>query len=291
MFTDKNRATLTVLLVAIFCIYISPSTASSNETCDIFIPGYNAEKYETTRDYFGPWNRHVYWNTKQEIPDAAEEMASKIWDVIQNDCLADEPVVLRAHSYGVAVIAYILGKGHRYVEQFPEHKFVKIYRRVFAIYSYTGAFRGTPIMDLLCSNGFIGKVAAVFSQKCVLSLSSATNHHPFHYISSVGVPIHLIYSSDRSAFGGIPGLIMAISGVGWNRFFIDGLRNQNDSVLPTYSTRGCGSNNPLFGADANCSKLDPDYMLDFFWLDTTSHNDFLDDPAIMWMKYEEPATP
>ncbi|MBT3234969.1 MAG: hypothetical protein HN353_03365 [Bdellovibrionales bacterium] len=260
--------------------------AIAGQVCDIFIPGYNAEKYVENEDYFGRWDKQVYWNSQQEIPAAAAELAPKILATIDQHCPLGSAVVIRAHSYGVSVVSYILGKGHRYVGQFPQHEFVKIYRRVFALYSYTGAFHGTSIMDILCSNGLINKLAGYFSQACVLSLTTATNHHPFFYISSVGVPIYLIYSTDRSPYGGVPGMVISKWGISWTQFAIEGKRNQNDSVLPTFSTRGCATTAPLLNSDSNCLKLDPDYMLDFHWLESTSHNEFLDNPRIMWMKYE-----
>ena len=264
------------MALLVFCFAI-PS--SYGKDCNIFVHGYTSDG----KDYFGDLPRQVIWDSNQKVELAAPELAEKITEKM-GSCDPDSRVVIRAHSYGVAVTHYILGKGRQFQDLHPNHPFVFLYKSVSSVYSYTGAFHGTPLMDLVCSGGVTRYVGRLIGKKCVRTLTTSRVGNVSSMIRSSGVPTHLIYSTDDSGHGGIMGKFISKHFVSWWDYLFKGVRNQNDNTLPIYSTRGCAEKKLMPQEDSNCEKLDSNFFIDFYHTQSQHHTEFVKDEAFMLMK-------
>ncbi len=257
------------LLITIFSISIYA------EPCNLLIHGYTTD----TENYFGELPHQITWNAIAEIPDAAEELAANILTEIQT-CDPQAPIVLRVHSYGAAITFYILGQGKRFSKMMPDHNFVKIYKLTTAVYSYAGAYHGTQLMDTICSGGTTRLLGRVFGKPCVKSLTTDPLLHATNTVTDPGVPIHLIYSTNSRKYLGTIGTLIGRAGLTWEQIS-SGFRNQNDSILPQSSTRGCLNQPEMFKKTSNCKKINSNYFIDFFRTDDDGHNDFLENEEFM----------
>ena len=247
--------------------------------CNIYIHGYTAEG----RNYFGDLERQVLWDSSEVVEVSAPKVAATIISEI-NNCPLESRIVLRPHSYGAAQVHYILGKGLLFHDVFPEHDYSKIYKKVSSVYSYTGAFHGTPIMDLVCTNKLTKYIGNVFGKECVYTLSTSKVDNIAYKVQSPGIPTHLIYSTDRSGYYGILGQIISKHLVSWWKYVFKRTRNQNDNTLPTYSTRGCADKKVMKYKDSNCEKIDENYFIDFIHEKNRHHTQFLTDREFMESK-------
>lgn len=265
-----------LLYITIFLISFSNLYAN---VCNIFIHGYT----NSSEGYWGEQERQVYWDSNKDHKEAAIEVAKKI--LIESKSCGNAPIVLRAHSYGVAVTFYILGQGNRFSKIRPNHDFVKVQMLTTALYSYSGAYNGTPIMDLICGNNLLGKITSYFNKKCVKSLTTSSLFHPSNEVTNPGVPVYLIYTTNSHDYGNTVGTLIGANGIPFWQW-LKGKRNQNDSVLPTYSTRACSSTNALTRPDQNCEKIDSNFFIDFKFDSNYTHNEYLDDSEFILDRYE-----
>ena len=269
-----------LILSITMCLTFSFPVLAS-QTCDIYIHGYTAEGV----GYFGDLPRQVIWDSSQEIEVAAPDVATKILEQMQT-CPADAAIVLRPHSYGAAQVHFILSKGHLFQDLSPEHPYVEIYRRTIEVYSYTGAYQGTPLMDLVCANAITRKIGEFIGKACVRTLTTSPVDNVAAKATTPGVPIHLITSSNRSGYYNTTGTIISKHMVGFFDFIL-GRRNQNDNTLPLYSTRACAEQQLMPKEDSKCEKLDGNYFIDFYHTTELNHNEFLKDEAFMGMTSDE----
>lgn len=252
----------------------------AQDVCDILIHGYT----KNGKKYFKKMPRQVVWNSQQNIEQAAPLMAKKILEHA-NQCDANMPVVLRAHSYGAAVAFYILGQGKKFADLMPDHDFVKVYKRTTALYSFTGAHRGTYLMDLVCSSHVIKFIMKLFGSKCVPSLSTEKIYHAANEVTDPGVPVYLIHSTDDGAYLGITGSILGARGIS-DEDYEKGVRHQNDSVLPQFSTRGCAQHKVMTNGLEDCEKINENYMINFLRTKKFSHNKFRKKADFMFQVYK-----
>ncbi len=267
------------ILLFIFLISSAFAQKVSND-CDILVHGFSFQKISD--DYFGDFPNQVIWDASEEIEVAANQVANGILEKM-NQCSAHAPVVLRPHSYGAAVVHYILGKGNLFQHAFPEHPFVQIYKRTTEVYAFTGGYQGTPLMDIVCANRVTRAIIELMGTSCVRGLSTSEVDNVGTKVSSSGVPTYLIYSTNRKNYMGITGLLLSKHLVSFGDFK-DGVRNQNDDTLPQYSTKGCAQKKVMESADTKCIKIDPLYMEDFFHTDEYGHLDFRKNHDFMYMK-------
>jgi len=265
--------------ILIMSIFVASPTAIAKD-CPIFIHGFTSDSDK----YFGNLPRQVKWDSSKKLEDAAPEVAKKILNHSKS-CHKDDNIILRAHSYGAAVSFYILGMGRRYQNDFPDHDFTKVYKMSTEFYSYTGAYSGTSVMDILCGSKLIRKISELFGKNCVPSLTTNSRHHPSEQITNPGVPTYLTYATNRGAFKGTIGAIIAMDRVPWRDWF-DGKRNQNDSVLPQHSTRGCSTVKAMTEKEENCTKINSQYFKDFYWEKEMTHNELTKDEDFMLMEYD-----
>ncbi len=237
--------------------------------CTIFVHGYT----RTPDEYFGKLPHQVKWDSSLSILKSAPQVAQGILKEISN-CEKESPVILRTHSYGAAQVYYILSQGKRFQELYPNHPFVQVYKKTVATYSYTGAFHGTPIMDLLCSSKVTMDIGDWANKPCVLSLTSSPQFDVSHYVTSPGVPFYLLYSTDDDAWLGIPGKIIGHFGQSFFEYEIQNFKTQNDNTLPTYASLGCSSTIPLINPEENCRKLDSNFFFDIYHESKLGHLDF-----------------
>ncbi len=279
----KRRTVLISYLLTLFASFgsFAQDNVTSNEPkkCHIFIHGYTAQ----SEGYFGELPRQVIWDSSNTIHRSSPEVATKILEQIET-CDKDDLIVLRPHSYGAAQILFILGQGKRFQHFFPNHDFVKIYKKTYEVYSYTGAYHGTPIMDIVCSNKFTKRIGALFGKSCVETLTTSTISDVSSFVTSPGVPTHLIYSSDRSGYWGTLGAIISKHMVCVFQYIFKKKRNQNDNTLPIYSTRACAEVQPMLDEDSNCKKLDSQYFVDFHHERKYHHTEFLLNEEFMLME-------
>lgn len=271
-----------LLLVLLLTLALAETTSAA-ESCDIYIHGYTPDG----TNYFGDLPRQVIWDANQEIEVSAPEVARKILAEIDT-CPKDSSIVLRPHSYGAAQIHYILSKGFHFQETKSDHDYVRIYQLTDEVYAYTGAFHGTPLMDIVCANRITAAIAEKFGRSCVRTLTTSELKNVSGKAQTPGVPIHLITSSDRTGYYRTTGSVIAMHLVGfWD--YIRGRRNQNDNTLPLYSTKACAHKQLLLKPYSTCEKLDTNYFIDFYHTDNQHHNEFLKDKDFMQMKrfYEE----
>lgn len=264
----------------LFLLVLLSLSTFARESCDILVHGFSFSDHSD--DYFGDFPNQVIWDSSQEIEVAAPKVAHGILEKMEN-CPYDNPVVLRPHSYGAAVVHYILGKGNLFQEAFPEHPFVKIYKRTTEVYAFTGAYHGTPLMDIVCANRLTKAIVELIGQSCVRGLSTSEVDNVGAKVTSAGIPTYLIYSTKRSGFGGVPGLMLSKHLVSYKEF-INGVRNQNDNTLPLYAAKGCITKQLLDLPSDKCEKLDPDLMEDFFHTDEYGHLEFRKIYDFMYMK-------
>lgn len=257
-----------LIFLAIFS-YFSHIQEAYSEVCNIFIHGYTTN----SENYWSNLERQVHWDTSQNYQEAAVEVSHKILE--QMKTCGDRPITLRSHSYGVPVTFYILGQGNRFKELYPEHDFVKVQEKTSAFYSYSGAYNGTPVMDLICGNALIGAATGLFDRNCVTSLTTNPSNHPSSEVTNPGVPVYIMYSTNRHAYASTLGTIMALTDISFKNW-IAGKRNQNDSVLPLHSIRGCAEAQTMFDPEQNCEKIDSFFFQDFIYAPDYTHNGYLE---------------
>ncbi len=271
----KEIKYFTILIFMLFC-----AQSFAQDSCEILIHGFSFSDHSD--DYFGDFPNQVLWDSSEEIEVAAPRVARGILEKMES-CSYDAPVVLRPHSYGAAVVHYILGKGNLFQEAFPDHPFVKIYKRTTEVYAFTGAYHGTPLMDVVCANRLTRAIIELMGTSCVRGLSTSEVDNVGTKVASAGVPTYLIYSTKRSGFGGVPGLMLAKHLVSYKEF-VTGVRNQNDNTLPLYAAKGCVKKQILDLPTDQCEKLDPELMEDFFHTEEFSHLEFRKVRDFMYMK-------
>ena len=255
------------LIAILFLLSLTPCWA---QLCNIYVHGYTSK----TNGYFKDLPRQVEWDSSLEITKAAPLVSEGILKQIST-CPDDFPVVLRPHSYGAALVFYILGQGRRFQSLMPEHPFVKIYKRTSMVYSYTGAYHGTPIMDVVCNSSTTEKIAGAIDKVCVPSLLSSPQVDASSYVTTPGVPTYIIYSTNHSGFLGIPGLLIGKFGASFSDLFKKEGFNQNDNTLPISATMACGTNDPIYDPEGKCKKLDGNFFIDVFHETRFSHLGFI----------------
>lgn len=272
--------TIKLLLTTLSLVVIS-NTYANKKTCNIFIHGYT----NNSDNYFGDLPRQVKWNSQKEIEDVAPDVANKILDHYKT-CEKNSLMVLRPHSYGAAIVQYILSKGHQFQSIFPQHDFVEVYRNTLEVYAYTGAYHGTPIMDLVCKKRFTRFLGQVIGRKCLKSLSTSKVHNVVHKATTPGVPTHLITSTNRSGYRGIPGFFISRYMVSFWRF-LWGTRNQNDNTLPLYATRACQRKRLMTRSSSTCRKVNENYFTNFITTRSQNHSEVTKDEKLMTLTYEK----
>jgi hypothetical protein len=277
---------LLVLIITTFCVAHSyANDPIQKKKCNIFIHGFTSNNI----NYFGDLPRQVLWDSTKEITEAAPEVATKVLEQIDT-CNKDDLIVLRPHSYGVAIVHYILGQGRRFQDFSPYHDFVQIYKKTIHVYAYTGAYHGTALMDLVCSNTASKYVLDKFGKSCIKSLTTSPLNDVSSLVSNPGVPTYLIHSTNRSGYLGYlgsTGKIIARSMVGFFDFYLNGTRNQNDNTLPIYATRACSKAQLMKNEDQNCRKLDSNYFIDFKHEKEMHHTEFLTNKDFMLMEFSK----
>jgi hypothetical protein len=255
--------------------FFSPVILAS--TCDVFIHGYTSKPHK----YFGDMPRQVEWNSNQSHQKAAPAVAKEILKQTKS-CPKDSAIVVRAHSYGAAVIFYILGMGKRFQKDFPSHDFTKVYKMVTEVYSFTGAYSGTLVMNVVCGSKVIGFFAKLFGKPCVPALSTNPQFHVSEQVTYQGVPTNVIYSTNTNGYKNTLGNFLKFAGVKFNDIR-DGIRNQNDSLLPQHSSLACAKVQVLTDPDQKCKKINSIYFNDFRWETEYSHNNFKENRDFMTM--------
>ena len=247
---------------------------AKTETCDIYIHGYGQ-----VPNSFKEMPLNVQWDSQLELEDAAPSLGSAILERI-GEC-EKIPVVLKAHGYAAAVVHYILGLGRRFANTFPEHDYVKVFQQVTSVNSYGGAFHGTPLMDYICAKGDNLVIREVMGENCLLSMTTSLLHHSSATVTSPGVPIFLIYSTDQSDYEGITGEVIARHGLSWEDYQLSGRRNQNDSIIPQFSSLGCAEIGVMERPTSNCRKIHPTYFIDLLHVDNYSHFEMVESFEIL----------
>ncbi len=256
-------------ITAFIFLFLATSTLAS-ESCDILVHGFSFKKSST--EYFGDLPNQVTWDSSEEIEVAAPTVANGILEKMET-CSYAQPVVLRPHSYGAAVVHYILGKGNLFQNAFPDHPYVKIYKRTTEVYAFTGAYHGTPLMDVVCANRLTRAIVELLGTSCVRGLSTSEVDNVGNKVSSAGIPTYLIYSTKDNGYLGTTGLVLGKHLVSFNDFR-KGVRNQNDDTLPLYAAKGCVEKQIMKNSQSQCEKLDPGFMEDFFHTDEYGHLEF-----------------
>jgi hypothetical protein len=269
---------MTKTLKIIFIFILLPSSVFAAKTCSIFIHGYTP----TSESYFGELPRQVHWDSSKNIEVASLEVAKGILEKMDT-CEDGDLITLRPHSYGAAQVFYILGLGKRFQAKYPNHDFVKVYKKTFEVFSFTGAYHGTALMNLVCSNFLTKTIGDRFGKSCVESLLTSTLSGATDYVNSPGVPTYLIHSTNRSGYLGTTGGIIAKFGVSFWDYYIKGVRDQNDNTLPISATRGCANQETMKNENDNCKKIDSNFLIDFFHEKESNHTEFLDDADFMYM--------
>lgn len=262
-------------------VLLISSNLFAYESCNIYVHGFTSNQ----TNYFGDLSRQVLWDSTEEIEVSAPEVAAKILKQIET-CPTGAAVILRPHSYGAAQVQYILGKGFQFQDLYPEHDFVQVYKKTVEVYAYTGAYHGTPLMDLVCSNKLTAVIGTKLGKSCVKSLTTSYVDNVSAKVTSPGVPTHLIYSSNRSGNLKTTGAIIASHMVGFLSY-AKGTRNQNDNTLPTYATRAHANKQLMPYEASNCKKLDSNYFIDFYHTEKFNHNEFLIMSDFMQMAHHE----
>lgn len=261
----------------------TPLFAQDNlsQECSIYIHGYTANG----ENYFGDLPRQIVWDSNQNIDVSAPLLAKEILKQIET-CPIESYITLRPHSYGAAQVLYILGQGKRFQDTFPDHDFVQVYKQVIDVISYTGAYHGTPLMDLVCSNKATRAVGKKFGKACVKTLLTSPQYDVASYVNSPGVPTYLIYSTDRSGYYGTTGAIIAKHGVSFWDYFFKGVRNQNDNTLPLSATKACVRNKAIKHKKLKCRSLDANFFQLFMHEENYHHTEFLKNAEYMQVRPE-----
>ncbi|OFZ52019.1 MAG: hypothetical protein A2381_05790 [Bdellovibrionales bacterium RIFOXYB1_FULL_37_110] len=274
----KNK----ILLVLIFFILTGFANAQSSLLCSIFVVAHGLEKMsDETLTKLNAFR----WNYQDEIINAAKNLAPILNEKI-NAC-GSKPVIIKAHGYGMSVVYHILGIGKRYVEMFPEHAYVKIYKKVTGVYSIAGAFRGTPLMDRICTNTSDRSIAQVLGKKCIFSMTTAPIHHPSYDVNSPGVPVYLISSTFRGDENSNRVKMLGSYGLTWEEYFIHDDRNQSDGVIPLFSALGCEFIEPMLYKDSDCEKINEIYFKNYNRNDFVGHYDLLMEKNLIDGVYDE----
>jgi hypothetical protein len=233
--------------------------------CVILIHGFSTGSDGTgfaNSNYFGSQPNQYQWNSHKKIRNVAHEFAQGLSDKINSTC-GNNMVSLKAHSYGNALTYYTLSYG-KFVRYYYDRgytwlaghsyygPFLNVYNKTDRYVAYTGAFRGTPLMDTVCSNWLTSKLGGFAGKPCVPSLKTDHNEHPATLISysNPGVSIKAVYSIRYDGYARAPGNLIGLSQGGSLTSFHNWV--ENDNTLPAYSTLACSSNerNPSSG----CSK-------------------------------------
>lgn len=255
-----------------------PTLSFAKAACNIFIHGYTSENH----GYFGEMPRQVLWDSSKVVEDSAPEVAKGILEQMST-CPKGSLITLRPHSYGAAQVLFILGQGRRFQDKYPYHDFVKIYKSTFEVYSYTGAYHGTPLMDLICSNKQTSNLGSLAGKPCVKTLLTSKIHSVSAFVSNPGVPTHLIFSTNRGGYLGLPGRIIAGSGISFVDYYFNNIVNQNDNTLPLASTKACSKYEVISNKDKKCKKLNGQFFFNFHHEKKYSHTEFLKNKNFMLM--------
>ncbi len=239
-------------------------------SCDIYIHGVGPDTSS-----FRNMPLSVEWDTTLEIEDASPKLAYGILEEMEN-CDLNTPIFLRTHNYGSSIVHYILGQGKRFAKIYPKHDFVQVFKKTTAVYSYAGAFKGTPLMDLVCSNGDFNDIREIFDDTCVLSLSTSDIHHPTNNITSPGVPIYLITSTKSEGKTG-----NILSSYRFNKKYDYTSINQNDGIILQSSSKACFNSQDIFNANSKCDKIDPSFFHDFINTDQFSHFELIENKELL----------
>ncbi len=239
-------------------------------SCEIFIPGDGTSSVTNMRS--------ISWEANLELNPAAQSMSTSL---LQALALCRRPAILKAHGYGASVAFYILGLGKRFANLYPQHPYVQIFKKTVAMYSYNGAFRGTPIMDSICAGENNPELTETLSENCILSLTTSTIHHPSSEVNSPGVLIYLISTVSEQHYGTRSRELLDNYGLSWQEMSDGEIRNQSDGVVPLFSSSACASISVMDRPDDNCHKINSVYFQDFLRLENYPHYQIYDDPGIL----------
>ncbi|HLE10616.1 MAG: hypothetical protein A2504_08845 [Bdellovibrionales bacterium RIFOXYD12_FULL_39_22] len=248
--------------------------------CNIYIHGRDAK--------LGSWDNlphYINWNSSLELENAAEDLAPKL--VAEISKCKKAPIFLRTYDYSSAVVYYILGLGRRYADLYPQHNFVRIYQATIAVYSFGGAFSGTPLMDYVCASGKSKAITKLVGEKCILSMTTAEIYHPSSIINSPGVPIYLVFGTHDREYGEEVAELLRGSGLTWEERYQNKESSRSDGVVPLASAMACENEVAITDVEGECNKINNDYFIDFFRSDEHSHSDLVRDRELLRGVYDE----
>ena len=241
-------------------ILITVSNLMANEICNIYIHGHSLD---TT--YFDKYEYNIKWNSNLELADAANEVAKKLLPVI-GKC-TNRPVVLRTHGYSSNVVYLILGLGKRYTNIYPDNNYVKIFKSVISVYSVSGMFKGTPLMDHICASDEDSEISDVLGKKCVLSMTTSNLYHTSNYVNSPGVPFFLIFGTKTEENNGLIKTSLNSYGLTAEDYFQSEDVHINDGIVPLSSAMGCEEDLVIIDPESECKKINNKFFIDFFRVD------------------------
>jgi len=269
----NTRSTVLFFFKLTFLIGMIYSNAYG-QSCNIYIHGHLKDK-----NIFREMPLSIDWDSGQELVPAASELAPKILAQLEN-CESGK-ALLRVHGYSANVVYYILGQGRRFLNFYPDHPFVKVFKSTLAVYSYGGSFKGTPLMNKVCADSANSDDKSIIGEDCLLSLTTSALHQASRYVSSVGVPIYLIYSTKKNR---------GRNSLNWNGLSANqvssGALNQNDGVFLQSSTIACREDRPLLDPSENCEKIDPFFFKDYLWVEDLNHIEMTKNRELMELEYE-----
>jgi len=270
------------LVILIFLVLAGMANAQTSMLCSISVIAHGLEKMNNeTLTKLNAFR----WNYQDEIINAAKNLAPVLNEKIS--ACGTQPVIIKAHGYGMSVLYHILGIGKRYVEMFPEHEYVKVYKKVTGVYSIAGAFRGTPLMDKICTNTSDRSITEVLGKNCIFSMTTAGIHHPSYDVNSPGVLVYLISSTFRGDVNNNRVKILESYGLNWEEYFIHDDRNQSDGVIPLFSALACNRVEPLLYKDADCEKINELFFKNYNRNDFVGHYDLLNEKNLLDGVYDE----
>ncbi len=269
-----------IFLILLLLLAVISKITFAATACNVFVHGHMQDT-----SYFSKFPDHITWDSNLELEDAAFEVAKKLLTRFYY-CSKDQPIIIRTHNYASPVIHYILGMGKRYRALFPNHEYIKVYLKTSAVYSYAGAFKGTPLMDKICSDPNETVLKKILGDKCILSLTTSSIHHSSSFVTSTGIPFYLVYGSNNKDFDGIPGKILDSHLVNWQESEQE-IINQNDSVVPQYSSLGCKEATLLPFKASGCQKIDPENFFSFIRAELYSHTQMVADENLLKRESDE----
>jgi hypothetical protein len=250
--------------------------ATQAAPCDIYIHGHSLNP-----DYFDDKPHVVNWDHTREVADVAEDVAEKI--LVEMDHCDTLKANLRAHGQGANLSFYILAQGRRFSRVFPSHPFVKVFRKVEALYSYAGAFNGTPLMDQICAGGEAREEKAVLGNECLLSMTTSRIHRPVNQVVGAGVPVYLVYG-DKGRINGRRSPHLDLDRLSAKQVE-EGVINQSDGVIPQYSSIACDGPLVLEDGASNCEKINRDDFVDFLYAPGKNYFDLVKDEVLLKQVY------